>query len=690
LKSKEGRELRSDSPEASAVLAFLRKIVPFRFLKDSDHEKLLASGSFRSFRRGEVLIEQGATDGDGVFLLLSGSVESLDGAHTPPLRVNVVESGSYFGERRAVFETPRQYRSAALEDCACFVVPVESLFSAIAESRAFARAFGQILSEGQGIFAAFERFTSELIRDVGLGHIELRRFLPLYKALEPAGHPLANEEGRLDLAALLYATRRLPENVTRTFLFLLTDELPFMYGSADELFEFSPSQARHRFVYQMLPGKDMILVRTGLSDLMDFVTCLCLFSVETHKIRYRLNHPDVIAAICDYVGKPEAERPGQEEFLSGLDFSPDERAGLTRIWPGDTVERLREIGFNRQAYSLDVRKQTENFNARLSEVWTQEVGDAAEKFLGGRPTELPEDYEVHIVSSNNHSVSNCLNPFYSVYAREIFSWAERNGKRSEGWRDPYDELYSISRGFLEERPDLVAEMRSSEADRGIMRLKETVTTGIQVQLIDAARLRPGFIDPGVRLPDRPKPALIVNIDYAFGEQAQDILRSLIMLFGPNIASVNVLGKAGALAGSRGDVLCPSAFIEQKTDTIEILEGASQDCLPAVRARMGADRIKSGPMLTVGGTLLQNRMMLNFYKSMWGCVGLEMEGIYYHWAIAEARQLGILRKDPAIRFLYYVSDLPLQPGSGLSERLRPQEGIPPLYAITREILSAIIR
>jgi hypothetical protein len=82
-------------------------------------------------------------------------------------------------------------------------------------------------------------------------------------------------------------------------------------------------------------------------------------------------------------------------------------------------------------------------------------------------------------------------------------------------------------------------------------------------------------------------------------------------------------------------------------------------------------------------------MLNFYKSLWGCVGLEMEGIYYHWAIAEALQLGVLRKGVSTRFLYYVSDLPLQPGASLSERLSPQEGIPPLYAITREILSRIL-
>jgi CRP-like cAMP-binding protein len=690
VKTIPGKELGSDSPDAKAVLDFLSGTVPFRFLKDGLHRDILAAGELRGYASGETLMRQGAKDSDGVFLLLSGSVESVDSGRAGQGRVNVIEAGNYFGERRTVFDTPRQYEVRALEDCSCFLVKPDSFRLLIQKSRAFAQALGQILREGQGIFAAFERFTSEVVRDVALGHLELRRLLPLYQALEPALHSGAQDEGRIDLPALLYAARRLPENVTRSFVYLLTDELPFMYAHVDKLFTFIPSEARHRFIYEMLPGKDMVLVRSGLSDLMDFVTCLCIFTVETRKIRYRLNHPDIVHSISEYVRAGADARPPADEFLSGLPFSEEERGGLQRIWPEGTVERLQEIGFNRQAYSLDIRKQTNNYNARLSELWTQEVGDAAQAFLGMRPTELPEDFEVHVVSSNTHSVSNCLNPFFSQRAREIFSWAEHSGRKTAGWANPYDELYSLARAYMRDHPELIQEMRDSERGRGILRLPETVTTGIQVQLIDSSLLRPGLVDPGVGVPDSARKSLIVNIDYAFGEQAQDILRSLIMLFGPNIASINVLGKAGALLGKRGDVLAPNAFIEQKSDTIEILgQPCPPECARSLTARLGGAELHSGPLLTVGGTLLQNRLMLNFYKSLWGCVGLEMEGIYYHWAIAEALQLGVLRKKVATRFLYYVSDLPLLPGASLSERLSPQEGIPPLYAITREILSRIL-
>jgi hypothetical protein len=100
-------------------------------------------------------------------------------------------------------------------------------------------------------------------------------------------------------------------------------------------------------------------------------------------------------------------------------------------------------------------------------------------------------------------------------------------------------------------------------------------------------------------------------------------------------------------------------------------------------------IHTGPLLTVAGTLLQNRMMLHFYRRIWGCIGLEMEGAFYCRQILKARQLGIISSDVVLRFLYYVSDLPLAHDATLSARLRAIEGVPPLYAITREILAGII-
>ena len=151
----------------------------------------------------------------------------------------------------------------------------------------------------------------------------------------------------------------------------------------------------------------------------------------------------------------------------------------------------------------------------------------------------------------------------------------------------------------------------------------------------------------------------------------------------------MLGKAGALVGARGDVIAPSAFIEQSNDAFQPLPGEAPGAIARLEAALPGRRVLTGPLLTVGGTLLQNSAMLQFYRRIWGCVGLELEGIWYLRAVLEAEELGVLRPDARRRFLYYVSDLPLESGRNLSERLSPTEGIPPLYAITREVLGGVL-
>ncbi|MBT3271651.1 MAG: hypothetical protein HN368_00740, partial [Spirochaetales bacterium] len=101
-------------------------------------------------------------------------------------------------------------------------------------------------------------------------------------------------------------------------------------------------------------------------------------------------------------------------------------------------------------------------------------------------------------------------------------------------------------------------------------------------------------------------------------------------------------------------------------------------------------IHHGRMRTVAGTLLQNTQMLHFYRHIWGCIGLEMEGTFYYQQIVESQQLDVIPADVKMRFLYYVSDLPLDKSADLASRLSPREGVPPLYAITRQIIRDIFK
>ena len=298
--------------------------------------------------------------------------------------------------------------------------------------------------------------------------------------------------------------------------------------------------------------------------------------------------------------------------------------------------------------------------------------------------------DVHIISSNTHSVTNCLSPWLAENADAILAWGREHHPEicALPWTTPTDCVYAVSRHYLRQHPEARQRKRAAERAAGMLQLVETAFTGIEVELIDTAALRGNAIDPGIGPIPEGTRALIVNIDYAFGQQAEEILANLILLFGQRIASVNILGKAGALEGQRGDLLIADTFLEQDEDTLHPLPHAPALDLERLSARVPGRGLYQGPMLTVAGTLMQNALMLNFYRRIWRCVGLEMEGSFYLRQLLKARALGLVRADIALSFVYYVSDVPLDHGATLAGPLGLHEGIPPLYAITREVLTSI--
>lgn len=646
----------------------LDQIIPFRYLAPEQREALRADLDEHVFEPGEVLIEQGDPHDDRVFLLTEGSVQFIDRARGKPGRMRTVGSGHYIGERAALFSEPRGLEVRALERVRALTMSGQRFVQIVHESTAFAQALGSILRDKQGIFTPFERFRVELQREVASGSIDLQRLLPLYRELEPALHPNVSSNEDIDLGALTYAVRRLPDNLTRTLSFYLTEVLPHMYADPDRRFTRIETRARRRAVYEMIPGKNMVLVRDGLSDLFDFISCLCLYAIEAKKIRRRLR-----------VG-------------GGLDaLSSMETESLAVVWPVDTVERVREIALHHEDFRIEIHKELNNYNSAHAETWCKQIAAATRELLGVDPSDLPHDFDVHVISSNTHSVHNCLSPWLGQREKQIVEWGLASGHAmtEEPWHNPFDLACALARDYLLAKPDEVEVRAAVEAEAGILTLAWTAFTGIAVQLIDPSKVQWADTDPGI--PNQPpeRPSLLVNIDYAFGEQAEHIIANLSALFGRHLASVNVLGKAGGLLGERGDVLVATGFVEQYLDQYHAVPGVPTVRPERLRDRLPGRGVHQGNMLTVTGTLLQNRTMLHFNRHIWQCVGLEMEGAYYLRHLAQSMGRGTIPDDIALRFLYYTSDLPLRHDANLSARLRATEGVPPLYAITREVLTGIL-
>jgi hypothetical protein len=184
------------------------------------------------------------------------------------------------------------------------------------------------------------------------------------------------------------------------------------------------------------------------------------------------------------------------------------------------------------------------------------------------------------------------------------------------------------------------------------------------------------------------------MDYAFGEQAYETFDELFRPWGEDVthrnlsfASVSVIGKAGILKGEKGDIMIPTAHV---------FEGTA-DNYPVDNDLSSADfegnnlGVYYGPMVTVLGTSLQNKDILNYFlHSSWHAIGLEMEGAHYQKAIQSASKIrNNIPKDIPIRYVYYASDNPLETGSTLASGSLGLEGVKPTYLCTKIVLQKIL-
>ena len=672
------------APDADQLL---ERVHPFQFLSKARRDELALQMTPRSFESGEMVIERGAPS-RWVFLLGSGEVEVLEGPPGREVVTGTIVAGHYFGERAALFDQPRLVTLRATQPCSGWSMPEQAFNQLVQNVPMFAQALADALQVKQGIFRHHRALVQLVQSLVGRGHFQLHELLDAYVRLKPALHPLV-DAAELDFAALRYALPRLPESVTSSHVYFLTDALPPLYAQPDRSFEPVHSRSRRRAAWKITPGKTMVLLRDGFTDVADLLTCLCLYAVEAKKLRRKTRSRKLLQAL--------AAREADETRLARLSkLRPDELASLQALWPGQHWQKLHDVLLHHEDIAVECNLQVENYNSQASEVWVSQIREAATTVA----TIDDPSLEVHIISSNTHSVSNCISPYLRRQADAILRWGAKerpelctraSPERPWGasWARRDDLVVALAADFYaansEEAKLAEAELRES----GWRGLRQTAFTGIEVEIFDLRQLDADRVDPelGFRKPEHP--ALIVNVDYAFGAQAEQILNNLLCLFGRRVRSVNVLGKAGGLQGKRGDIQLARSALLQENNELYPLPG--NDLTPELLDRFAPGvPVHEGSVLTVAGTLMQDTTLLHFYRRLFGCVGLEMEGSYFARRLNLVRARNAVRPDLSARFAYFTSDLPLQAESNLSQELRPWESIPALYGVTRAILAQIFK
>jgi hypothetical protein len=279
---------------------------------------------------------------------------------------------------------------------------------------------------------------------------------------------------------------------------------------------------------------------------------------------------------------------------------------------------------------------------------------------------------VHIISANMHSIMNSL-----------YSYAALNSEYMVEGKNLYD--------FIAETRKYKDEVKKFALGHGLTELLDTTGFYIDCQIIDTEKINGIPLHPDIKIDKSGERPVIIVMDYAFGSQAYEVMEELLSplnidekLIHFNYQSISIMGKAGILPGRKGDIMLASAHVfEGNPHNYIVNNDLSENDFD------GSIPVYTGPIVTVLGTSLQNRDVLDrFQKTSWKAIGLEMEGGHYHRAINASIIRGHIPADTKVRYAYYASDNPLVSGQTLSSGPLGEEGIKPTYMITRVILEKI--
>ena len=529
-------------------------------------------------------------------------------------------------------------------------------------------------------------FSRGFYKPMGVSGATLRKSLLL---LRPEIYGSIAED-KVELNGLVYIIERLPEGIEECqFINLTADE-----GYKDSHFKAIIPPKRRRNCYRIDKDQMNIEITRGRSEIYDILTHLTFLFIESHKIKDRV----LINKGTDCTREWNTLR---EIVLYDKSITQDERevtiAHLGTIL-GRTYQEVSEVyttfstednpdRFFQLIYwlgqlaineTLDNKKRVVTFSSVLSEQIGQHIygeiwADNIKKTL--KENNLLER-PIHIISANMHSVMN------SIYAKGALP---KEANKNEGFK-----LFELLSNEMSK--DLQVKVKNHAYKNGLIYIKDTSGTNINVQVIDTEKIEFNSTNYTVENSKGKKPVIIV-MDYAFGEQAYETMDELLKPYKTttetthlNVESVSIMGKAGILEGGKGDIMIPSSHIFEGTaDNYPFKNELSKEDLEG----FGVQSF-DGAMISVLGTSLQNKDILKFFHdSTWDVIGLEMEGAHYQKAIQAASKIrGNISENVKVRYAYYASDNPLETGATLASGGLGMSGVTPTYAITQRILEQI--
>ena len=511
----------------------------------------------------------------------------------------------------------------------------------------------------------------------------------LLMTINPEIYGTMSVPNKIELDGLLYVLDRLPEGIEECSFIHLTSDEGFEKGS----FEVIVPKKRRRNCYRIDQHQMNIEVLLGRSEIYDILTHLTFLYIEADKIMNLAfisdenDRPTRAWRIIEEVAKGEKKFSRKEKEVALIHLSSllgrtfDETLNAYNNFGDDAnPDRLFKIIYHLGNESFNdnkkIREREVHFSAILrervghhffGEKWANKVKEVlAENNLQMRP--------LHIISANMHSVKNML------YANDAV------GKKST--KDVDFKLYEE----ISNKKSLQEKVLTHSQKAGLIYIDDQSGSNIDVQIIDLAKTDlKNTPFAGIKFSGDD---VVMVFDYAFGEQAYEVMDELLRPYDYNgeiytmkVKSISIMGKAGILMGEKGDIMIPTSHVFEGTadnypfENALKLEDFQDDELQAFE----------GGMVTVLGTSLQNKDILRYFMdTSWKAIGLEMEGAHYQKAIQVASKIRHhISEDLFVMYAYYASDNPLETGSTLSSGGLGLTGVKPTYLITLRILEKIL-
>lgn len=508
--------------------------------------------------------------------------------------------------------------------------------------------------------------------------------------LSPEIYGLVGDAEKIEMDGLLYVMERLPRGIEECrYVRLISRE-----GYEHSTFPSIVPAKRKRNCYRVDEDQMYVEMTRGRSDIYDILTHLTFLYIESEKIRVNsTDHKGMESLNWQMLTKIVKKEQKGEEFdkeaacsylshITGRTFEEtnrmvekfDNSANSNSLF--SIIYNLGKLAIDEKVHEMD---REISFSATLrervghhvyGELWATRIKSVlCDEGLLHRP--------IHIISANLHSVLN------TIYAHQALGL------------DSYDAIEKVAMDIsINAKKNKAKEINAFAAANGFIDLPDISGTNIGAQIFDTAKMTKDTIVPGLKLPaeEKKKPVIVV-MDYAFGEQAYECFDELLKPYDRDgksipldVVSASIMGKAGILKGNKGDIMIPSSHV---------FEGTA-DNYPFKNELKAADfegyglGVYDGPMITVLGTSLQNKDVLQYFMdSSWKAIGLEMEGAHYQKAIQSASKIrNSIRQNVKVLYAYYASDNPLETGGTLASGALGMEGVKPTYLITLKILEKI--